>query len=147
MINRLRLCRVYRGAWVFEPDIPAYSVPLAENVQTVLGGLTPPKPFSGTLPEESPEKLKKKIFGNIRVSDRIFLFAFRPGTVQKVYLVGQEHSYVQDFSRLEKRPRKMSFSIALEQLECDEYQVYVEYNGQVYHLKNEIRVEWSKKKK
>jgi hypothetical protein len=147
MINRLRLCRVYRGAWVFEPDIPAYSVPLAENVQTVLGSLTPPEPFSGTLPEESPEKLKKKIFGNVRVSDRIFLFAFRPGTVQKVYLVGQEHSYVQDFSRLKKRLRKMSFSIALEQLECDEYQVYVEYNDQVYHLKNEIRVEWSKKKK
>jgi hypothetical protein len=141
MMNRLRLCKAYRSAWIFEPDISSYAKPLAPDGEMVLGSLAPPKPFSGELPPESEEKLKKKIFGNIRISDRLFLFAFRPGTVQKVYLVGEGHAYVQDFSRLQKKPRKTSFSIALDQLECDEYQVYVEYDGLAYHLKNEIRIE------
>jgi hypothetical protein len=147
MINRLRLCKGYRSAWTFEPDIASYAKPLIPDTGVVMNNLQPPKPFAGTLPPESDEKLKKKILGNIRVSDELLLFAFRPGTVQKIYLIGEKYSYVQDFSHLQKKPRKISFSIALGQLECDEYQVYAEYDDQVYHLKNEIRIELSKKKK
>jgi hypothetical protein len=141
MINRLRLSKGYRSAWIFKPDISSYAKPLTPDGEMVLGSLQPPQPFLGDLPALSEEKLKKKIFGNIRISDRLFLFAFRPGTVQKVYLVGKSHAYVQDFSRLQKKPRKITFSIALDQLECDEYQVYAEYDGLAYHLKNEIRIE------
>ena len=41
--------------------------------------------------------------------------------------------------------KKESFAIPLDQLELDEYQVYVEYDGKVYYLKNEIRVENEKR--
>ena len=37
--------------------------------------------------------------------------------------------------------------MTLDQLELDEYQVYVEVDDQIYHLKNEIRVERSQKEK
>lgn len=147
MINRLRLYKGYRSAWLFEPDISSYCAPLVHDMDVVKGSLKPPAPFEGTLPEAVPDRLKKKYFGNTRVSDEMFLFAFRPGTVQHVYLVGENKSYVQDFTKLRKKPRKESFAIALDQLECDEYQVYVEYETQLYHLKNEIRVERSNKAK
>lgn len=147
MLNRLRLCKGYRSAWLFEPDISSYAEPLSHDMDVVVGGLEPPEPFRGTLPEASEDKLRKKIFGNIRVVDELFLFAFRPGTVQRVYLIGEKYSYVQDFSRLKRLPKKKSFSIALDQLEYDEYQVFVEVENQIYHLKNEIRVERSKKEK
>lgn len=147
MKNRLRLCKRYRSAWIFDPDIESYSVPLAHDVDAVKGNLAPPEEYCGKLPEEVPEKLKKRIFGNIRISDTLFLFSFFAGTVQNVYLVGEKHSYVQHFSHLKKKDVKESFCIMLDQLELDEYQVYVEVENQIYHLKNEIRVERSHNEK
>ena len=147
MINRLRLCKRYRSAWLFEPDIEAYSVPLKHDLDVVKGSLEPPEKYTGNLPEAVPEKLKKKIFGNIRVSDTLFLFAFFAGSVQNVYLIGEKHSYVQRFTGLAKKQQKESFCMTLDQLELDEYQVYVEVDDQIYHLKNEIRVERSQKEK
>ena len=147
MINRLRLCKRYRSAWLFEPDIEAYSVPLKHDIDAVKGNLEPPEKFTGSLPEPVPEKLKKKVFGNIRVSDTLFLFAFFAGSVQNVYLIGEKHSYVQRFTGLAKKQQKESFCMTLDQLELDEYQVYVEVDDQIYHLKNEIRVERSQKEK
>ena len=147
MINRLRLCKRYRSAWEFKPDIEAYSVPLEHDLDAVKGTIAPPALYESvngeTLPEAVAEKLKKRYFGNIRVSDTLFLFAFCPGTVQNVYLIGETQSYVQCFEGLETRPRKESFCMALDQLELGEYQVYVEFDNQIYHLKNEIRVERS----
>ena len=87
------------------------------------------------------------MFGNIRVSDTLFLFAFFAGSVQNVYLIGEKHSYVQRFTGLAKKQQKESFCMTLDQLELDEYQVYVEVDDQIYHLKNEIRVERSQKEK
>lgn len=147
MINRLRLCKRYRSAWVFAPDIEAYSVPLQHDLDAVKGSLEPPEKFTGSLPEPVPEKLKKKVFGNIRVSDTLFLFAFFAGSVQNVYLIGETYSYVQRFSKLAPQKRRSSFCMTLDQLELDEYQVYVEVDDQIYHLKNEIRVERSQKEK
>ncbi len=147
MINRLRLCKRYRSAWIFAPDIEAYSIPLKHDLNAIKGSLEPPERYTGQLPEPVPEKLKKKIFGNIRVSDTLFLFAFVAGSVSRVYLIGEKHSYVQEFSNLASQRRKESFCMTLDQLELDEYQVYVEVDNQIYHLKNEIRVERSQKEK
>lgn len=145
MINRLRLCKRFSRAWLFEPDIGAYSRPLDKDLKVIHGQLDPPEVFEGTLPIPCGEKLKKKVFGNIRVSQNLFLFAFYPGTVSRVYLIGEKYSYVQDYSQLKLKRRKESFAIALDQLQYDEYQVYVEYDGNVYQLKNEIRIEGVKK--
>ena len=147
MINRLRLCKRYRSAWIFTPDIEAYSIPLKHDLNAIKGSLEPPERYTGQLPEPVPEKLKKKIFGNIRVSDTLFMFAFAAGSVSRVYLIGEKHSYVQEFSNLAPKRRKESFCMTLDQLELDEYQVYVEVDNQIYHLKNEIRVERSQKEK
>lgn len=141
VINRMRLCKVYRQAWLFEPDIPSYSMSLQKKADVVHGYLSPPAAYDGEVPVPCEEKLKKKIFGNIRICGNLFLYAFYPSTVQRVYLVGREHCYMQDYSELKLKRKRMSFSIALDSLACDEYQVYVEYDGKVYQLKNEIRIE------
>ncbi len=141
VINRLRLYKRYCQAWLFEPDIVACSKALEKNLDVIHGQLNPPEIFEGQLPEPSEEKLKKRIFGNIRLCGNLFLFAFRPGTVQKVYLIGENYSYVQDYSGLKRKRKKISFTIPVNQLQYDEYQVYVEYDGEIYQLKNEIRVE------
>ena len=47
---------------------------------------------------------------------------------------------------MNERKQKMGFSVSLDQLDFDEYQVYVEYEGKAYHLKNEIRIEKKTKK-
>ena len=120
---------------------------MKHDLKAIKGSLEPPERYTGQLPEPVPEKLKKKIFGNIRVSDTLFLFAFAAGSVSRVYLIGEKHSYVQEFSNLASQRRKESFCMTLDQLELDEYQVYVEVDNQIYHLKNEIRVERSQKEK
>lgn len=141
VINRLRLCKIFHQAWLFEPDVEAYSHPLEKKQDVIYGHLSPPPVYSGAVPQPCEDKLRKMIFGNIRVCGNLFLFAFYPGTIGKVYLIGEKHSYMQDYSKLELKRKKQSFAIALDQLEHDEYQVYVEYDGDVYQLKNEIRIE------
>lgn len=141
VINRFRLCKIYHRAWLFQPDIRSCSKALEKNLDVIHGQLDPPEIFEGSIPQPCEEKLKKKIFGNIRVCGSLFLYAFYPGTIQKVYLVGEKYSYLQDYSTLKLKRKRESFAIALNQLKHDEYQVYVEYDGKVYQLKNEIRVE------
>lgn len=141
VINRLRLCKTFRGGWSFAPDIVDCAKPLEKELDVIYGALNPPQEYTGTLPAPTNEKLKRKVFGNTRVYGDLFVFAFCPGTVRNVYLVGEKHAYVQDFSGLISKRRKENFSIALDALACDEYQVYVEYDGKIYQLKNEIRIE------
>lgn len=141
VINRLRLCKTFHQVWLFRPNIKAYSRPIQKRLEVVYGQLAPPSVYHGELPQLCEEKLKKKIFGNIRVCGSLFLFAFYPGTVSRVYLLGEHHAYMVDYSHLMLKRRKKSFAIALDRLEQDEYQVCVEYDDQVYQLKNEIRIE------
>lgn len=141
VINRLRLCKIFHQAWFFQPDIPAYSQPVPKKLDVIYGHLSAPSKYTGKIPDPCGEKLRKKIFGNIRVCGELFLFAFYPGTVEKVYLVGEKYCYMQDYSGLKLKRRKESFAIALDQLQKDEYQVYVDYDGDTYQLKNEIRIE------
>lgn len=143
VINRLRLCKIFHQAWLFEPDIKSYSRPLEKKLDVIHGYLAPPPVYEGEMPNLCEDKLRKKIFGNIRVCGNLFLFAFYPGTIGKVYLIGENHSYMQDYSQLKLKRRRQSFAIALDQLQYDEYQIYVEYDGAVYQLKNEIRIEKS----
>ena len=60
--------------------------------------------------------------------------------------MGEKHKFVQDYSALKKRIRKQSFAISLEELPQDEYVVYVRLRGELYRLKNEIRIQDKKKK-
>ncbi len=141
VINRMELCRTFRQAWVFEPDLAGYAVPLEKNIKVIHGQMTPPAEFSGKLPEASDKKLRKRIFGQNRLVGSLLLFAIYPGTVQHVYLVGKTHSYVQDYTMLELSKRRQSFAIDLSHIAIGEYLIYVEYDGNLYLLKNEIRVE------
>lgn len=141
VINRLRLGKIFHQAWFFQPDIAAYSQPVSKKMDVICGRLSAPSEYTGQIPDPCGEKLRKKIFGNIRVCRELFLFAFYPGTVEKVYLVGERHCYMQDYSKLKRKRKRESFALALDQLQQDEYQVYVSYDGNTYQLKNEIQIE------
>ena len=141
VINRLRLCKTFHQAWFFQPDIASYSQPVSKKLDVIYGHLSAPSEYTGQIPTPCAEKLRKKIFGNIRVCRDLFLFAFYPGTVERVYLVGEKHCYMQDYSKLKRKRRRESFALALDQLQQEEYQVYVDYDGNTYQLKNEIRIE------
>ena len=65
---------------------------------------------------------------------------FKPGFVDRIYLIGENNAYVKDYSVLEELNRKEFFAIPLNDIAIDEYHVYVEYDGECYKLKNEIRV-------
>lgn len=143
VINRLRLGKVFHKAWIFEPDIKACSQPSEKKLDVIYGHLAAPSVYDGEMPQLSEERLRKRIFGNIRVCGDLFLFGFYPGTVKRVYLVGENNTYMVDYSMLKLRRKKQSFAIALDRLKQDEYQICVEYDGNVYQLKNEIRVEGS----
>ena len=146
VINRFNLRRAFGNIWRFQPDITSYGEPLEKNMDVFLGKLPPPERFTGVLPPLSEEKMEKRYFGKIRLCGSLFLYKFYPGMIQRVYLVGEKGAYVQDYSHLTAGNRRYSFVTALNQLDYDEYQVYVEYDGNVYRLKNEIRIERRKDK-
>ncbi len=145
-INRFILRRGFGNVWEFTPDISSYGTPLDRKENVILGQLEPPERFCGELPPLSEEKLKKRYFGKIHLCGSLLLFRFYPGMIQRVYLVGEKNSYVQDYSGLLPRQVRRSFGIALGQLACDEYRIFVEYDGSVYQLKNEVRIETQKDK-
>ena len=68
------------------------------------------------------------------------LCAFKPGYVDRIYFVGENNSYVKDYSVLKEVDRKELFAISLSEMKKDEYYIYIEYDGEFYKLKNEIRI-------
>ena len=138
--RRVNIKKSFTSAWTFEPDIKDYSHSMELNDKVVFGSLKSPEVFNGVLPPVSSEKLDRSRFGRGRVCDDLFICSIKPGFVDKIYFVGDNNSYVNEYTGIEEGNRKEFFAIPLNSLKEDEYLIYIEYDGECYKLKNEIRV-------
>ena len=132
--------RIFSNAWEFKPFIEDYCVSMTVNDRVVFGKLRSPEIFEGELPEISKEKHDSYYFGKAELCDDLLLCAMRPGVIDRIYFIGDNNKYVQSYEGMEYIDRKMNFAIPLADFAKDEYYVYVEYQGAVYKLKNEIRI-------
>lgn len=132
--------KVFSNAWPFAPDIKDYCVSMEKNDNAILGKLNPLEKFEGIMPALSENKTDGYFFGGGRICDDLFLCNMRPGTVDKIYFIGEKHSYVKDMENVKFVNKKEGFAIPLNDFEKDEYHVYVEYDDEVHKLKNEIRI-------
>ena len=132
--------KVFSNAWPFAPDIKDYCVSMEKNDNAILGKLNPLEKFEGIMPALSENKTDGYFFGSGRICDDLFLCNMRPGTVDKIYFIGEKHSYVKDMENVKFVNKKEGFAIPLNDFEKDEYHVYVEYDDEVHKLKNEIRI-------
>lgn len=132
--------RAVISAWEFCPQIEDYCEPLEKNDNVVFGSLTPPDEFEGQIPEVSSERVDREYFGRARLCDNLFIFAMVPGIVDRIYFIGENNKYVQDYADVKPAGRKLFFAVPLDNFKDDEYFVYVEIEGMSYKLKNEIRV-------
>lgn len=126
--------------WEFEPDIPAYgeAVPVSGNV--IFGTLSAPEVFTGKMKEAVKKRIPREYFGGTRLCGELYISYFVPGTISNIYFIGKKHAYVQDYSGMARRRIKYPFAISLHDFEADEYTVYVEREGEVHRLKNEVRI-------
>ena len=99
------------------------------------------------MPPLADEKIDREYFGRARLCDNLFLFAMMPGMAERIYFIGENNKYVQEYQDIEPGERKMFFAITLDRLKPDEYFVYAESGGMVYKLRNEIRITGKKDKK
>ena len=72
--------------------------------------------------------------------EELFISSILPGSIDRIYFVGETHAYVQDYSDMIKRNVKFPFVVSLHDFGTDTYYVYVEREGIVHPIKNEIRV-------
>lgn len=138
--SRITLSKAYINAWEFKPDIASFSRIIDVKEKCVFGNLEMPAIFSGELPELTAERLPKTVFRKPHLCDNLFLFSMLPGAITRIYFVGEKHSYVQDYSSLETGRRQEMFAIQVDGFAPDEYYIYLEFDGVVSRLKNEIRV-------
>lgn len=138
--SRITLSRAYINAWEFRPDIASFSRITDIREKSVFGSLDMPKVFDGTLPELTTEKVPKTFFRRPHLCDNLFLFAMLPGALARIYFVGENHAYVEDYSQLEEGTRQETFAIQVDGFEPDEYFIYLEFDGVASRLKNEIRI-------
>lgn len=136
----MQVSKSFSNAWPFAPDIKDYCVSMEKNDNAILGKLNPLEKFDGTMPALSENKTDGYFFGGGRICDDLFLCNMRPGTVDKIYFIGEKHSYVKDMENVKFVNKKEGFAIPLNDFEKDEYHVYVEYDDEVHKLKNEIRI-------
>lgn len=146
IIKRTEFTKAFLNAWEFKPQIPDYCQALEINKDAISGSLMPPEEFEGQIPPLADGRIDREYFGRARICGSLFLFAMMPGMVERIYLIGENNKYVQDYSGIEPMGRKMFFAIMLDGLKADEYFVYVESEGFAYKLKNEIRVTGKKGK-
>lgn len=133
-------CRRVNNVWHFEPNIRSYSHLLEITPDVVFGELTPLEQNTGVLPPLWAERRDREIFGNMRICENLLVFAMIPGKVERLWFVGENHSYVKDYSELTEGKQRITFAVSLHGMEVDEYNLYLEVQGKVHLLKNEIRV-------
>lgn len=138
--SRITLSKAYINAWEFQPDIASFSRIIDVREQCIFGSLNMPKVFTGTLPELTTEKVPKTFFRRPHLCDNLFLFSMLPGSLARIYFVGKDHAYVEDYSQLEEGSRQEVFAIQVDGFEPDEYFIYLEFDGIASRLKNEIRI-------
>ncbi len=138
--SRITLSKAFINAWEFKPDISSFSQIIDVKEKCVYGNLDLPEVFSGNLPELTAERLPKTVFRRPHLCDNLFLFSMLPGAITRIYFVGGEHAYVQDYSQLETGKRQEMFAVQVDGFAPDEYFIYLEFDGVVSRLKNEIRI-------
>lgn len=127
--------------WEFLPDISSYGKAVEVTKNVIFGEIAPPEIFTGTLQEVEKKPVPRTVFSGTSLCENLFISSILPGKVQKIYFVGEQHAYVQDYSRMVPGKVKFPFVISLDDFAQDEYYIYVESDGKLYQLKNEIRVQ------
>ena len=138
------ITKAYNKAWEFEPDIMSYCTSMEKNEKAVFGKIQSPVEYTGELPEVSEERIEKEYFGRVKVCDDILLCAVLPGEIDRIYIVGEKKSYVQNYSDIKPMDKKVFLAISLDEMPDDEYYIYVERDKIAYRLKYEIRIERNK---
>lgn len=140
ILRKLYFKKAFNKVWLFEPDIKKFAKPVETTDNVIFGSLAAPDPFSGQLPKETEKSIDREYFSGVRLCDDLFLSNILPGRVDRIYFIGKEHAYVQDYSNMIVGRVKFSFAISLKEFAVDEYYVYVESQNVVHRLKNEIRI-------
>ena len=133
--------KAFNKVWLFEPQIGQLGHAVENTDAVIFGSLMPPAPFTGQMPREVEEPIDREYFSGVRLCDELFLSNILPGRVDRIYFIGSEHAYVQDYSNMVAGRVKFSFAISLTEFARDEYYVYVESQNVVHRLKNEIRID------
>ncbi|MCD7824447.1 MAG: aryl-sulfate sulfotransferase [Clostridiaceae bacterium] len=136
----LPLQKFFNKMWVFEPDILQFTKQIDTRQNAVYGALKTPERFHGELPQEAQERIEKEYFSNIRICDELVLYNILPGRVDRVYFIGKENAYLQDYTGMKPKKHKASMACSLSGFAVDEYHIMVESRGVVHRLKNEIRI-------
>ncbi len=139
-MRNLYTTKAINSVWEFEPNIASYgeSVPVSKDV--IFGTLKAPEIFEGKLPEISEDRIERQYFSTVLMCEELFISSILPGSIDRIYFVGETHAYVQDYSDMIKRNVKFPFVVSLHDFGTDTYYVYVEREGIVHPIKNEIRV-------
>ena len=132
--------KVINLAWLFKPDILEFCKPVALVEDVIFGTIAPPEEFQGILPAEVKEPIDRMYFGGIRLCGDLFVSFILPGRIDRVYFVGEKHSYMQNYEGMKVGKVRLSFVISVAEFAVDEYSIFVESRGAVHRLKNKIRV-------
>lgn len=139
-IRSLYIRKGVNRIWEFTPDTVHCAEPVEVTKNVIFGHVSPPEEFIGELPETARGNIDRNYFSGACLCEDLFVCNILPGRVSKIYFVGRDHAYLQDYSNMVAGKFKFSFVISLREFEVDEYNIYVESGGNLYRLKNEIRV-------
>ena len=135
-----KLTKNFLWAWEFHPDIPSFCVGMGLHDQTEFGKLPTPEEFHGTMPKKTDQRIRGTFFGNVHLCENLLQYSMLPGAVEKLYFKGEHKTYVQDYSQLRMGRRKEIFAVQVDGLEPGEYDMYLQFQGKIRKLRNELRV-------
>lgn len=138
--KNIALTKNFLWAWEFHPDVPSFCRGMDMHDKTVFGHLQTPEEFHGSLPEETDERIRGTFFGNVHLCENLLQFSMLPGATEKLFFKGEHKTYVQDYSELPMGRRKEGFAVQVDGLEPGEYDMYLQFQGKIRKLKNELRV-------
>lgn len=136
----INLAKIFTKAWLFKPSIEDCCKHVPFNQDVLFGGLHSPQVFDGKFPKVSDKSVEKKYFSRVTVCDDLFLFSMVPGSVKYLYFKGENCTYVQDYTGINKSKKKMRFVVTMKDFVQGEYDIYVETKSGIYKLKSEVRV-------
>lgn len=140
VVHKVRMKKAFNKVWEFTPDLLDCSKKLEIKHDVMRGKISSPEVYTGVLPEISEENVNRKIIGGVNLCNDLILMSILPGNVEKIYFCGKNHTYVKDYSYMEKKNTKYTFAISMSELAVDEYFILVQIAGIGYRLKNEVRV-------
>lgn len=139
-IRSLYIRKAVNRIWEFSPDVARCSEPIEVTKNVIFGHISAPEEFHGQLPEVAKRNIDKNYFSGVCLCEDLFISSILPGKVSRIYFVGENHAYVQDYSNMVAGKFKFPFVVSLREFAADEYNIFVESQGMVFQLKNEIRI-------